>query len=649
MWPLALLLLPGAVVLRTPSQPRPPLPPPTAYQVMVAEHHRLADLSTIERAITSGDSVLQRLAARALARTEDPRWAPQLAPLLSHPAASVRREAVRGAAQLRSPAMIEAGYPSWSFVREPDPGVRAELYESIGRVGTDARRVQATLLAGLTDTSLDARRGAARGIEAQLRRQARERSAPDSVLRAIAAVVVRDTDAEVRHALLLALTAAVYPDSAAVGVGLADRDPEVRRVAVALGRRWVTDTSAMVRWQSLRVAGTCERAAAQLRDPSDHVRLLAIDLLGTLRCDPALLRALTSNTTPWRSRAHAVFALTYADSADARDAARALATSPVWQARAWAARAARRLDDRALLQRLARDPNPNVQVEAITTRREAVQALQADHAGLLLQAATILKQVGTGATREELDAAVRSFERTSRTKPLRWRDAREVLLPFIIQADQVHGIYGGAWLTQWVRDGDPVIQRLVTEAIPAFHSTPGSRALFVPPLPPPPFPTPAELRALDGATAVITVRGRGPIELALHPDVAPAAVHTFATLARGGRYNGTTWHRIVPNFVVQGGSPGANEYDPATPYFMRDEVGGRNVRGSFGISTRGRDTGDGQLYINLVNNVRLDHDYTVFATTVRGFDVLDRIQEGDVIETVRIRPAPAGRAPAGAR
>jgi peptidyl-prolyl cis-trans isomerase B (cyclophilin B) len=68
------------------------------------------------------------------------------------------------------------------------------------------------------------------------------------------------------------------------------------------------------------------------------------------------------------------------------------------------------------------------------------------------------------------------------------------------------------------------------------------------------------------------------------------------------------------------------------------------VRGTFGISTRGRDTGDGQLYINLVNNQRLDHDYTVFATTVRGLDVLDAIQEGDVIESVTIRRATRGAA-----
>jgi cyclophilin family peptidyl-prolyl cis-trans isomerase len=70
---------------------------------------------------------------------------------------------------------------------------------------------------------------------------------------------------------------------------------------------------------------------------------------------------------------------------------------------------------------------------------------------------------------------------------------------------------------------------------------------------------------------------------------------------------------------------------------MRDELGLRShTRGTVGISTRGRDTGDAQIFVNLVDNFRLDHDYTVFAEIVRGRDVVDRIQEADVIERVEI-------------
>ena len=640
MLPLAILLLSGAAVVHYQPQPAPPTP----YQVMVAEHARLTDAVTIERAVASGDTVLQRLAARALGRTDDARWSSLLERLLDSPAASVRLEAVRAAAQLRSANMVRHARHV-PFSKESSPLVRAELYETFGRGGSDAGLVDSIMLIGLGDPSVEVQRGASRGLESRWRRSARTERPSASTLAGIAAAVVRSSDAAVRHSLLLALNAVGHRDSAAVSAGLADTDPEVRRVAVMLGRVWRTDTSALVRWQALRVAGTCERAMQHLRDRSEHVRLLAVDLLGTLKCNPAPLYPLAREAAPWRTRAHAVFALTYADSTRAGPSVQALARSPVWQARAWAARAAQRLADPALLRQLTRDANPNVRVEAVTTRDEAVAALSADHAGLLLHAATILKKVGAAATRAELDAAVRSFERISRTKPLRWRDAREVLLPFIIDADKTHMAYGGAWLTQWVRDGDPVIQRIAIEAVPAFRPVGAPQtSLFVPPLQPPPFPTEAQLRDLEGATAVITIRGRGRIELALRPDVAPAAVHTFSTLARAGRYNGTTWHRIVPNFVVQGGSPGADEYDPTTPYFMRDEVGARNLRGTFGISTRGRDTGDGQLYINLVNNQRLDHDYTVFATTVRGLDVLDAIQEGDVIESVTIRRATRGAA-----
>jgi cyclophilin family peptidyl-prolyl cis-trans isomerase len=95
---------------------------------------------------------------------------------------------------------------------------------------------------------------------------------------------------------------------------------------------------------------------------------------------------------------------------------------------------------------------------------------------------------------------------------------------------------------------------------------------------------------------------------------------------------------VVPNFVLQGGSQGANEYDGAVGPFMRDELGlVRHLRGTLGISTRGRDTGDGQIFINLVDNFRLDHQYTVWARVTEGMDVVDRILEGDVIETVSVR------------
>ena len=192
-----------------------------------------------------------------------------------------------------------------------------------------------------------------------------------------------------------------------------------------------------------------------------------------------------------------------------------------------------------------------------------------------------------------------------------------------------------AWLEPLLKHPDPAIARRV-----ALRLSPDTTKLLAHTTryEPAPFPTASVLNGLKGATAEVHIFGKGVIAMRLLSDEAVMAVHAFVTLAESGAFAGRTLHRIVPNFVVQGGSPGADEYDPATAYFMRDEVGfARNARGTFGISTRGRDTGDGQLYINLIDNMRLDHDYTVFAETVRGLDVVDRIQEGDVMSRVVIK------------
>ncbi|OFW27716.1 MAG: hypothetical protein A3H97_10440 [Acidobacteria bacterium RIFCSPLOWO2_02_FULL_65_29] len=136
----------------------------------------------------------------------------------------------------------------------------------------------------------------------------------------------------------------------------------------------------------------------------------------------------------------------------------------------------------------------------------------------------------------------------------------------------------------------------------------------------------------------MTIARVGTFELALITAEAPATVLRFANLAESGYYNGLTFHRVAPNFVIQGGSPGANEY-VGHPDYMRDELGlWPHVRGAVGISTRGRDTGDAQIFIDLVDNPRLDHQYTVFAQVLNGIEVIDRILEGDVIEKVEIVP-----------
>jgi cyclophilin family peptidyl-prolyl cis-trans isomerase len=156
-----------------------------------------------------------------------------------------------------------------------------------------------------------------------------------------------------------------------------------------------------------------------------------------------------------------------------------------------------------------------------------------------------------------------------------------------------------------------------------------------------PVPPDSELRSLAGARARIRMEEAGVLTLELLPGVAPVTAAAFAGLAEEGYYDNLTFHRIVPNFVIQGGSPGANEF-VGTSGYIRDEVGLFHERGTVGISTRGRDTGDCQIFINLVDNFRLDHNYTVFARVIAGMENVDRILEGDVIRSVEIIRRPLG-------
>jgi cyclophilin family peptidyl-prolyl cis-trans isomerase len=141
---------------------------------------------------------------------------------------------------------------------------------------------------------------------------------------------------------------------------------------------------------------------------------------------------------------------------------------------------------------------------------------------------------------------------------------------------------------------------------------------------------------------VVEMENGRVFRMAFYADQAPLAKARFVRLVAAQYYDGLTFHRVVPNFVIQGGGPNANEYCGDCP-FMRDEVGLRmHLRGTVGVSTRGRDTGDAQIFVNLVDNARLDHDYTVFAYVCQAdLPVVDGIHEGDRMRRVRIGPGSA--------
>lgn len=128
---------------------------------------------------------------------------------------------------------------------------------------------------------------------------------------------------------------------------------------------------------------------------------------------------------------------------------------------------------------------------------------------------------------------------------------------------------------------------------------------------------------------------RGEILLRMLPDAPLNGVH-FLRLVKNKFYDGLTFHRVVPNFVVQGGDPRGDGFG-GPGYLMRDEVSRHSHRrGTVGLATSGKDTGGSQFFFNLAPNLHLDGKYTAFAEVLRGMDVADRLEGGDKILSARV-------------
>ncbi len=131
---------------------------------------------------------------------------------------------------------------------------------------------------------------------------------------------------------------------------------------------------------------------------------------------------------------------------------------------------------------------------------------------------------------------------------------------------------------------------------------------------------------------------KGTMVLDLYPNEAPGTVDNFAKLARSGFYDGLTFHRVIPNFVIQGGDPrGDGTGGPG--YTIKCETEGnphKHQRGSISMAHAGKDTGGSQFFICHSPQRHLDGVHTVFGQVVEGLDVVDAIQRGDHMTRVTI-------------
>jgi cyclophilin family peptidyl-prolyl cis-trans isomerase len=538
------------------------------------------------------------------------------------------------------------------------------------RTAPEVERAEAKLLARSEDPK--AYPALARAFEALARRHRRlHRLAPQTIEFLTRAVsrnlpLIDPADDETPGMALAALASAGAADEEVISNGLRDRDEQVRRLAgvalnaagaavdAAVRTRLVsealTDRSHFVRYEAVRAwarhetaANGCGPLVDGLSDANLHIVLLALDALGE-RCpnDEAITDRIASEArTPptvhdWQRAAHALVALARRAPERAAISLPAFVSHPVWQVRMYAARAAAAMDDATSIERLAYDAHHNVRDAALPALRRLrgsasdgafAAALASTDYQLLRTAGMTLKGAGPSAY---LAAAIAgALARVTQERKETSRDTRLALIERLREAggkEQI-GLY-----ERLLKDFDPRIATAAAEACTAASSR--TCVAVSEPLPRPTPPTAGDLNA-RARVRVDLDTGRH-FTILLHPDIAPLACVRFLRLAQAHYYDGLTFHRVEPSFVVQGGSPGANEYAGDGP-FMRDELGGLHRRGTIGISTRGRDTGDAQIFVNLVDNPRLDFEYTVFAhVPLDEMPALDEIQEGARIRRMSV-------------
>ena len=137
--------------------------------------------------------------------------------------------------------------------------------------------------------------------------------------------------------------------------------------------------------------------------------------------------------------------------------------------------------------------------------------------------------------------------------------------------------------------------------------------------------TPQEIKKLSGTTAVIETKF-GNITLKFFPDVAPAHVKSFVELAKKGFYDGTIFHRVIPNFMIQGGDPtGTGTGGPG--YALKAEFNEKpHKRGTLSMARAASpDSAGSQFFICVKDSAFLDRQYTVFGEVESGIEVVDKI------------------------
>jgi cyclophilin family peptidyl-prolyl cis-trans isomerase/HEAT repeat protein len=657
-------------------------PPPAVAQdpaiveavagVLQAEDARQYNEVLFMAAARHADPLVRQVAALGMGRIGNPDATPQLLEMLRDPDSTVVRDAAFALGLLRDStalpvlrdfvvntppdqqheahaeamtAILKIGGPAAAAImsevlgpwvaraRTAAPPLTVETaLEQAWRLGADAPVRQMIEFAG------SPLRLARLGTVYSLARL-RATGATDVLMDAIAS-----PDADFREAAVRALTAS-FADSAGL-----DRTAVANRV-----RRLASDDDPHVRINALRTLATYRdstfltAATDRLTDADPNVRVQAVTTIADLGGQEAehVLRGLVSKR-PFAVQRNALIGYARLAGVQALDTVADWLAQPDWTRRAAGAEALGHIARDTVvpwLTYLTQDSDPRVAAVALTS----LTAIAPDTATVwsrqligrkdAVVRALAAERLGAAANPADIDRLVAAYRESQRDSI---PDAKIAIVSALGRiADQ--GLserlaVEDRFLTQFRTCDDYLVRRAAQQRFPEAARRWG---------PVTPIETGRRINdyrqiarryVVDAATTTHTLvmdTDRGRIVIDLFPRDAPITVNAFLQLVDRRLFDGETFHRVVPNFVVQSGDPRGDGWG-GPGYALRDEINLHHYeRGTVGMALSGPDTGGSQFFITLSPQPHLDGTYTVIGRVIDGMDIVDLITQGDRIQTVR--------------
>jgi cyclophilin family peptidyl-prolyl cis-trans isomerase/HEAT repeat protein len=653
-----------------------PVPPPQAprmekmARLLELEDRRSAGDGELDRYLADPDRSVRRRAALAAGRIADPSLVPSLITRMNDSEPEVRQMCAFALGLIGDARAAERLVLA---LADPDLVVKARSAEALGRVG--GTRAAPALVRFIQDAQANEKGVLAiRGDDPGSERD------PWLALRLALFALVRLKDGPAAEQVLLVSGRPRFDWWAATWAAMRLEHAPLRPVLAAA----VASNDPLSRALAARGLGALKDASALellvplLRDPDERVVVSALRALGVvgdvrgvapaasaLRAENPILaaealgalatmppdRALRGAVVPFLGhadpgvRAAALPVLARMDREDFALVLSGLDPDPSWYVRSALARALGEAGDEVslgILGSMVKSEEPRVLPAVLEALRKArgpeareVLARHLEHADVAVRAAAVeqlaalklpgsvpLFQQAAARSRDESDldvrlavvAALRDIKADAAAEALRQIAAQDAARAVRAQASQALKAMGRE--APW--PGTEPIDRPALDYREAMS----------------PYEVATDLTVYT--PRVILHTRQGAVEIHLNVVEAPLTSASFLDLARRGFFNGLTFHRVIPNFVAQGGDPrGDGSGGPG--YTLRCEVGQRPYgRGAVGMALSGKDTGGSQFFITHSPQPHLDGGYTLFGWVSKGMEAVDKIRPGDVIERVEV-------------